>query len=595
MESSPNASLEGGRPASPDNASSVSPVTSPSPSSPEPHTTNALPASFLSATDPDARRGGANDDDDAGTISRSPSVLVNPPGSTTSLSSLASDSVSVASSYEIEAQQPPYTEVQAAEDEPIEVNADDEHDGGLEMGRGLTVGRRGGGLRPASPVGSTIVEPGSKAPSISGDDDDQDDRDSTGTNPDEPRDAPLTPRAEHFRELSLDSSTGENAGDTTLTALDEDVKTPPAGKNDPSASMMGLHLDGDKEPEVEDAEMVPALVAKERESFEGRLEDLNGAPEVEIGGEAAAEAKVETWAEGVATAGGEHVEGQERAGDQTVAPVEPSRSVEDATTPPAASDAASAGPKEVSETTESVLEGEVDGQDGLPSRPAPNSDAAQSASSIEAAIPIAVATAFEEDKKDRGIDSTAAPVAHPASDFKPTDAEPTARARSDSNFNEEDRQAVYEVNKSDDGNQTPSKTALESDDDDDELKSPIPGSFPGSPTHSSFARSPSRSSSLARAPLTLHEQDGLHPQHTESAEPSPALDVNSFAKAFPSPPSASASSAAAAPETASHVGSPLTPSPSARRVTGEMQRSPSGRVVKPIKGPMELDSGKFDS
>ncbi|KAL7416325.1 hypothetical protein BDY24DRAFT_379301 [Mrakia frigida] len=626
MESSSNNSNER-------STGELSPITSPSPSpsSPAPNTTNALPPSFLAATLPGASRGDGDDD----TISRSPSVLVNPPGSTTSLSSLTSN-VSVASSYQIEAQQPPYTEVQAAEDDG-EATEDEEDRG----------------IRSSSPVGSLFVEPGSKAPSTVGDDDDEQE-------PRDMNDAPLTPRAEHFRELSLADSSIEPA-DTTLQDLDEDVKTPPANE-EPPFSLVGLQLDPEEEPDVEDAEMVPVLEEKERELFEEQLEELAGSPQVEIGGEAAVEAKVETWAEEVAEA----VETEEKVekveqpepvvveaeevlktkstpkavhqldeGEPTP-PALPSSlpDLDPSTTLPPPSTDLEHSPEvvhEVFEVPQAPLEGEVNSI-------APTDEVVSPPSPIqESAIPIAVAAAFEQEKWDRGVSEDEEKPSHPASDFEPVkdavvEQEEPKEEEDASKVDPEDLGSPISL----DGEPCTETSAPlpppitsnipeDFESDDDELSSPIPGSFPGSPTHSSFARSPSRSSSLARASFTLEELEidadteapsqevDLPPSSSStldvepneaSPQPSPALDM-SFISSFPLVPTSSSTATTPLPSSDPTEERPSTPPPlptsssipfphSKTPEQSEMKRSASVRSTKPTKSPLELDSDDED-
>ena len=649
LESSSNNSAEGG----PRSTGELSPITSPSPSpsSPEPNTTNALPPSFLAATLPGAPRGDGDDD----TISRSPSVLVNPPGSTTSLSSPTSD-VSVASSYQIEAQQPPYTEVQAAEDDG-EATEDDED-------RGIFLGGKGhhlGGLRSSSPVGSLFVEPGSKAPSTIGDEDEQEPR--------EINDAPLTPRAEHFRELSLEDSV--EAGDTTLQDLDEDFKTPPAANEEAPFSAVGLQLDPEEEIAIEDSEMVPVLEEKEKEQFEEQLEELNnGSPQVEIGGEAAVEAKVETWAEEVAEAADTKekveeveaepvvVDAEEVRGPET-SPAEIRHLDEGEPTPPAPSsslpdfDSTSTqlpppsievehSPEvvqQVVEVSQAPLEGEVRSiapTDEFVSPPSPVQ---------ELAIPIAVAAAFEQEKKDRGISDDEEKPTHPTSDFVPVkDAvveqeEPKEEVVSASSLVDASEPALehhsptsFDIHppSSSPTSALPPLTSNIPEDptsDDEELSSPIPGSFPGSPTHSSFTRSPSRSSSLARASFTLEDLDAEQAQDLElpslssssaaaglevelptdhSPQPSPALDM-SFISSFPSVPTTTTPQPSSNPHPTEEADRPSTPPPqqlgspssipfphAKTPEQSEMTRSTSMRSTKPTKSPLELDSDDED-
>lgn len=220
-------------------------------------TTNALPSSYLSATDPDLVEAGEKTE----TFSRTGSVLAQP-SSTTSLSSLGSGKGSVASSYlplnDSQLPTPP-AEMEGAVPTVVAGSQADEKE---EEEDALVVG----GERAASPVGSTLVEPPeSVAESIvstRGSDVDDD--------LEEELDAPGTPKAELF------------------ALVDE-------------AAMERMKLDPEEEPEIEEAEVVPALVAKEAEG-----EEKEGGAEVSVEGlpeELAVEGKGEevgSWVDGVA-------------------------------------------------------------------------------------------------------------------------------------------------------------------------------------------------------------------------------------------------------------------------------------------------------
>lgn len=204
----------------------------------------------------------------------------------------------MASSYDIEPQQPPYTEVQAAEDD-----GDDS----------LSISARGSthlGLprRASSPVGSLIVEPASAAPS------EFDGRSETSSlyNPSSPAnsvyveagsvvsdlsampeqvDAPLTPRAVEDRHLDL----------PPLEALSLDTNqlptpTEPNQADDPLDA--AVRLAPTAEPDIESAEAVPVLQNAEANHLAELVEEKT-LPLIEVGAESEVDAKVGSWAEKV--------------------------------------------------------------------------------------------------------------------------------------------------------------------------------------------------------------------------------------------------------------------------------------------------------
>lgn len=667
------------------------------PPSPKPtHTTNALPKSFLAASDPDAAVALLGSSRQAGAFSRSASVLAESGSKAPSLTSFDDEDDdgegSTASSYQIEpVREVPslvvggtspsaYAHDSSAADETLRVPPPSALPAALAQEQQQAAAASAASFastsssingdvdttRSASPVGSLVVEPSySLAPSeasfstssLIGDDDPTRSSSPVGSLVVEPSQSVASSIAGTASSYGDDRTPDNNVNNddepeqpSTPTADHPtlpDVGTPPAA----AVALSAIATMGSLE--IENAEHVPVLEAKEREAFNETVGGGGAAkPEVEMEAPVA-ELRVESWAEGVQREQGSEI-------DETEA-----EEMDGARTPPAA--AAPVGieaeRKEMVENADEEAHKVANAVGGEEDIPPPQTlskkeDEEKAAEEVADAIggeeeippPTMTAATTKEKEEDMERGAVAPPTEELAglaisseSHDSVIDVVPTGTALSTgiepppSSAKEGSGTIVtppieqltsLEISPEESAPRAVSAgTALSKDvepsststadiavplaaaptidtttldagaaSDPDELSSPIPGSFPDTPTHSSYARSsstsPVRSRSRSR-PSSPQQHQATDLEGERATSPSPSLRILSAFPSVPPPPlerrsSSTADIASAALPTVS-VSSALEVDPPG--MLGESSRRSSTRSVRrPTKSPLEIDS-----